>query len=524
MARSTTQRKCCTRRKLFASKHIRRFYHLGVTGFVSCLCLLGALTACNSKKSQKASTVNTGVHGAIRIASPRGPTTTLLERMGRLWSSKSGTRIEIVPYQTDNGPHNAGSCDLWIIEPAQMPHYTAANELLPVPADLLAPGDSYAWDSLLPLYRNKLLVWNGKAFALPLLDEPLFCFYRTDLLSDPELIAKFERSHHRRLTRPETWEQFVEIAEFFHARDAPGVSGHSPCLPSLPEDDPALDWEFYCLAAPYARRAAREDEPESGAESASLSFHYDLQTGAIRVNTPAFVHALKVMQKLQKCRPTTQETEPAMAFQRGEAVLCLANPTWIPRFNADKRVHGKFAFCTIPGTQLIFDFDTGASRQINEINYVPYLGADGAVMVVPRSSSRANDAFAFASFLSNPVTSRDIVTEPEWGGGAYRREHLESRVGWQAFETTTGGPELLVDCIRRTVAYNQIKNPVVRLRTPDQGGHMKALDAELRQALAGKKTAKRALDDAAARWRELDAGKSEAQGRLDYRLSLSLAR
>jgi multiple sugar transport system substrate-binding protein len=493
-------------------------------GFISSLCLLGALSACRTKTSSEASLVNAGAHGAIRIASPRGATTTLLQRMGRLWSSKFGTRIDVVPYQADKGPHDVGPTDLWIITPAQMPRYAAADELLPVPADLLAPGNSYAWASLLPLYRNKLLIWDERAFALPLLDEPLFCFYRSDLLRDPKFDARFQRNHHHRLTRPETWEQFVEIAEFFNAQDGSGVSRHKPSLPSLPQDDSALDWEFYCLAAPFARRAAPEDEPVSGADGASLSFHYDLQTAATRINSPAFVHALEVMQKLQKCRPTSAEVEPPMAFQRDEAVLCLANPTWIARFNADKRVHGRFDFCTIPGTELVFDFDTGVPVKIKEINYVPYLGAGGAVMVVPRSSSRANDAFAFASFLSNSVTSRDIVTEPEWGGGAFRREHLESRVGWQAFETATGGPELLVDCIRRTVAYNQIKNPVVRLRIPDQESHMKALDAELRQALAGKKTAKKALDDTAVRWRELDAGKPEAQRRLEYRMSLSLAK
>jgi multiple sugar transport system substrate-binding protein len=503
---------------------MKRFYRLGMIGFVSCLCLLGALTACRGKRDQGASRVNNDAHGTIRIASPRGPTAALLERMGRLWSSEFGTGIDVVPYQANKGPQDAGPCDLWIIGPAQMPQYAAANELLPVPSDLLTPGDSYAWDSLLPLFRNKLLIWNEKAFALPLLEEPLFCFYRTDLLNDPALLARFERSHHRRLIRPETWDQFVEIAEFFNAHNRPGASGRSHSLPSLPQNDDALDWEFYSLATPYARRAAKEDEPGSTSDNTLLSFHYDLQTGAIRINTPGFVHALEVMQKLQKCRPARTEIESAMAFQRGEAVLCLASPTWIPRFNVDKRIRGKFAFWTMPGSQLVFDFRTGKPMRVNEVNYVPYLGASGALMVVPRSSSRANDAFAFASFLSNPVISREIVTEPEWGGGAYRREHLESRVGWQAFETAAGGPELLVDCIRRTVAYNQIKNPVVRLRIPDQASHMKALDAELRLALAGNKTAKRALDDAAARWRQLDAEKAEAQRRLDYRLSLSLAR
>jgi multiple sugar transport system substrate-binding protein len=510
--------------KLFGRKQLVQLFPVVLPAVLGGFLLLGTAAGCRSKPDSSASSENSVAVETIRIACPTEPSAALMNHFGRLWSSKAGQHIEVVRYQPQKGPGVTDACDLWVIEPAQMPHYAAKGELLSVPDELLAPGASFAWDTLLPLFRDKLLIWDKKAYALPLLEEPLLCFYRTDLIDDPSRAKSFQQSHGHELKPPETWEDYLEVAEFFNQQIRPGIDRPCASLPPLPADERFLDWEYYCLAAPFARRVAGENDPRSAADSSLFSFHYDLKDGAIRINTPGFVHALEIMQKLQKCRPPGRAADPPAAFERGEAVLCLANPPWIARFDEDKRVRGKFGFRTIPGTRLVFDFHTGRPTKLADINYVPYLGARGAMMVVPRSSAHPQDAFALASFLSDPRTSQDIVIEPAWGGGAYRREHLENRTGWQAFELGTRGSEILVDCIRRTVAYNQIKNPVVRLRIPAQESHMQAVDAELVLALLQGKSAKHALNDAANRWRKLDASVPSEQRLLNYRLSLSLTR
>jgi multiple sugar transport system substrate-binding protein len=511
-------------RKLFGWKQLVQFFPVVLPAVLGGFLLLGMAAGCKNKPTSAASADNSAAAETIRIACPSESTVSLINRFGRLWSSRAGQRIEVLRYQPQKGPDPSDHCDLWVIDPAQMPFYASRGELLMVPGEFLAPGGSYAWDTLLPLFRDKLLIWDKKAYALPLLEEPLFCFYRTDLIDDPARAKSFKESYRHQLKPPETWEDYLEVAEFFNQQSRPGIDRPCFSLPPLPADDRSLDWEYYCLAAPFARRAAGDDDAGSAADGSLFSFHYDLKDGAIRINTPGFVHALEVMQKLQKCRPAGRAVDPPAAFQRGEAVLCLAPPTWITRFDEDERVRGKFAFRTIPATQLVFDFYTGRPAELTGTNYVPYLGAGGAIMVVPCSSAQSQDAFALASFLSDPRTSQEIVIEPAWGGGAYRREHLENRVGWQAFELGARGSEILVDCIRRTVAYNQIKNPVVRLRIPAQESHMQAKDAEIHLALLQGKSAKQALDAAASRWRELDASVPPEQGILNYRLSLSLTR
>jgi multiple sugar transport system substrate-binding protein len=504
-------------------KQVERFFPLGLPGVLGGLLFLGSLLGCSSKPQPSPSSAGTATGPIIRIACAGEPVVSLLRQYGRRWASRAGTGVEICRYGPEQGPETASECDLWVIEPAQMPHYAARGELLEVPAALRARGSSFSWDSLLSLFRNKLLVWGEKAFALPLLQRPLFCYYRSDLMADSASINAFQERYHRQLKPPETWEEFVEIAEFFNGQNRPGIKHPCASLPALPADDRYLDWEYYCLAAPFARQAAREDDPPSASGTDIFSFHYDLRTGAVRINTPGFLHALEIMQKLQACRATGQVAEPPVAFERGEAVLCLGDPTWIARFSQNQGLHGKFGFHTIPGSRLVFGDQTGKPIEQAGVNYVPYLGAGDAVTVVPRTSTHPQEAFAFAAFLADPKTSLEIVVEPEWGGGAFRREHLENRVGWQGFNVGPHGTEALVDCIRRTVAFNQIKNPVVRLRIPGQERHMQAMDREIRAALARGKNARQALDDAAQHWLELDAGLPLEQRIINYRLSLGLA-
>jgi hypothetical protein len=78
--------------------------------------------------------------------------------------------------------------------------------------------------------------------------------------------------------------------------------------------------------------------------------------------------------------------------------------------------------------------------------------------------------------------------------------------------------------LRETVAQPQLKNPVVRLRIPDEREHQQVLASQIRAALLNGKDAGQALTDAAERWRQIDQGKDPKTRLAEYRLSLSLDR
>src|SRR5439155_6210539 len=83
--------------------------------------------------------------------------------------------------------------------------------------------------------------------------------------------------------------------------------------------------------------------------------------------------------------------------------------------------------------------------------------------------------------------------------------HLEQATRWDSFgladEKTT---RIFRDVIRDTMQHRGIRNPVYRLRTPDERAHQRALVAELRAALTEGKDPAQALETAARRWSEID--------------------
>jgi multiple sugar transport system substrate-binding protein len=486
----------------------------------------GLLGGCGSRPTAVSSGAKPHEGKLITVSCPGKPATEVVERYSSSWSLQSGARVAVVTYDAQTGPQAGPAADLWIVAPADMPHWAAAGKLVAVPAALAAEGVPYGWENILRIYR-KLLIWDARPHALPLLGDELLCFYREDLLQDAGHRQAFRQKHHADLpaagTGPSTWEQFVAIALYFHNQERPGLSHPCASLPPLPSDNDALDHEFYTVVVPFAHRATRIDERKGAADDEVFSFHYDLTSGAARIDTPGFVHGLQVLQRLQALRASGTSSEPPAAFERGEAVLCLASPSWINRFQESALVRGKFGFCKPPGSTHFFDYRTGEKTIAPVANYVPYLGASGWLSVVPRQSAQPEAAFELAAALSSPKMSREIVIEPAWGGGAYRKDQLETRTGWQSFGLGDR-TEALVDTVREITVHSQIKNPVLKLRIPDARAHQQAVDAEVRRALLEGKNAQQALSDAAARWRDLDRQKDEKTRRDEYRLSLGLER
>jgi multiple sugar transport system substrate-binding protein len=506
---------------LFIRRRGRRRAAWFLAAVLTVLGTLIAITSCGHRTADSTGPA-TAEPLILRVACPGEPAATVVSRYGQGWvNAEHG--LKVVRYHPGKGPDEQMGADAWIIAPAEMPHWAAAGVLQPVPEVYHAPDNPYEWNKLLSVYRNKLLLWDNTPYAMPLLGDAYLCFYRKDLVEDAEQRQAFQERFHRELAAPTTWEEFADLAEFFAQGKRPGKSQPQPSLPPLPTWDEDLDHEFYAVAVPFARHAYREAEAQPRDLGEVLSFHYDLKTMAVRIDTAGFVHALQLLKRLQACRLPGTLAEPASAFEKGEAVLCLASPSWIRRYQNSSQTGGKFGICRLPGSRTVANFATGKLLPQAQINFVPYLGAEGWVGVVPRSSKHPDEAFALLASLSDLKTSRNIVIEPDWGGGVFRREHLDAQMGWHSFRLGPEQTRVLVECLRQTEGV-QVKNPVVRLRIPDQQSHLQALVTEVRAALTQGKDAQQALTAAARRWRELDSAKSPQQRRTDYRLSLSIGR
>jgi ABC-type glycerol-3-phosphate transport system substrate-binding protein len=507
---------------LFAGKLVGRLAAFGLSLVLAVPVIVLLQGGCSSKPPPSQRTVQPS--GVLKVACPSETAATVVRNCSRGWAATAGVRVETLRYNPETVAETGPPADVWILPPAQMPRWAAAGQLHPVPEKYLARRGDYAWDNILPLYRYKLLVWDEKVYALPFLGDPWLCFYREDLFRDPHHRDAFKKKYGRDLAAPATWEEFADIAAYFHQQKRPAIDHPCPSLPPLPIRDDDLDREFYAVATSFARRAVREDDPKPGPNVEIFSFHYDLETGEVRIDKPGFVHALQFLQRLQKYRPASPSPEPPLSFQRGEAVLCLASPAWIQRFQENPNLRGKFGLCQVPGSTRVFAYRSGEGQPVPGGNRVPYLGAGGWITVVPHGTAEPETAFALAAAWSDPRISPDLVIDPSWGGGAFRRDHLEGQVGWHAFGLPPHQTAVLIESIRATVVHPHLKNPVVRLRIPDEREHQQAVVAAVRTALTNDTDASQALAQAAERWRTLDRRQGEKVSLMNYRLSLSLNR
>jgi ABC-type glycerol-3-phosphate transport system substrate-binding protein len=461
----------------------------------------------------------------LRVACPGDPAAAVVQTYARGWAARAGVRVEVLRYERPAGPQTVESADVWVLRPAELPHWAAAGRLEPVPPKYAALEGPYSWRDLLPLYREQLLLWDRAAVGLPLLGEAPVCCYRTDLLEDANHRKAFRAKNGWELGPPRTWEEFAAVAEYFREHGPGGKAG--PSLPPLPADEAGLDRLFYTVAAGFARRAIAADEATAGRDAETFSFHYDLDTGRPRIDAPGFVYALRLLQRLQRCRPQGAGAAPAEAFRAGQAVLCLTEASWLPAFQKSAAVRDKFSVCPMPGGGCYFDFAGGKKVEVwdaqkRAANRVPYLGAGGWLAVVPRGSAHPEAAFALLAHLSGPEASGEIVLEPRWGGGPVRAPQL-NRQRWDAFDLGAAQTSALREALLETLLHRGVKNPALVLRVPEQASHRAALVAQLRPALAAGGSAEAALQEVARRWSELDQAKGGPEAmKAEYRLSVGL--
>jgi multiple sugar transport system substrate-binding protein len=470
---------------------------------------VGTLTGCRPTAAPHPVSAPAHQGVELRIACPTEATAALLGNRGRSWALRQGAKIAVELYDPSKGSESQSrvlaAADIWIVAPADLPHWAAAEKIIPLPDAYKAVAHPLAWSDLLPTWREQLVQWDGKAYGLPVVGEAPLCCYRADLLKD----------------KPVTWEQFAQLAEHFRDQGVAGQPG--PSLPPLPRADADLDRLFYTVAAGFARRAVRDDEDRHAYQPDDLfSFHYDFQTGQPRIAAPGFVHALRLLQRLQGCRPPEPADHPEEAFRDGRAVLCLIDAPWLVTFQKTPALRDKVGICRIPGGDRYFDFQTGQQRRpFGAANWLPYLGGAGWLAVVSRSSRNPQAAFDLLADLAGPKTSTQIFLTCKRQGGPTRTGQLY-RHRWDTFDLDDKQAVHLRDLLEETLLHRNLKNPVLCLRTPRQAAHRAVLVRGLRAALLKGADAEKTLQNVAEAWRQLDREQGVEEHKADYRRSLGL--
>jgi ABC-type glycerol-3-phosphate transport system substrate-binding protein len=440
----------------------------------------------------------------LRVAVPNRVAEAVIREAARGWQlrQQQALPLDIVVYTSEAGPEAVAGADIWVLRPAELGRWAAAEKLRPVPAEAL---EEQTWTGLLPLYRDKLVIWGERegrraAYAYPLLGEaPLFC-WRSDVLDNAS------PTH----LPPQTWTDLKDQAASLFA------SRHEPILPPLPADDEDLERLFYTVAASYVRRPLPENTRSDRIND--FAFHFDLDTGRPLINEDGFVRALQLLQDLQAFRPAGTAADPDDAFRDGRAVFTVTDAAALVRFRDQP-----LGLSQVPGAQ--------PGRR------VPYLGSSSWIAVVPTSSPQSEAAFHLLADMAGPETSNQLALaphlDPPWGGGLMRSEQLDPGVRLESFglarDRPSGSSRATVADLRDTLRItlrSGAQNPVLPLRIPDQQLYRPVLIRQLRAALGPpeqRPTAKDALDVVAREWKELGDKTDQKTRVAEYRVSVGLS-
>lgn len=486
---------------------------LGLLAIGVAVLLLGSGGCGSNKGTSFPTTSSTLEKPRLRIGWPKEGDPALFRDFLSRWAAEHKTTLEMVGYDSREELPQLPEVDLCVLDPAALPRWAAAGQLQPLQADRAR---AFRETDYLDAYRQ-LLTWDGKRYALPLRGELFLAVYRTDLFHAQG--QAFQAKFGRPLKPPHTWEEWEQVAAFFHE-----VSGSCEqrlhALPPLPADDLELEREFYAMAASAVRRGS----PDAKASTlARYSFQFNVETGEPWIDTPGFVHALQLLQRLQRYRAARPASDTLAAFRDGQAVLCLAPLSpWVARFQAaGSPARDRFGFAAVPGSRVAFDPETGQLAALGEVNRVPYLGADGWVGVIPKTASRPEAAAALLAWVNEPRIAREVATSPGCSGPFLKEHRQTSILKW---DELTLGPHVneLVAALSTSVENPHAANPTFRLRMPDEQQFRQALAARLRPAIVDNVDALSVLKAVAEDWRALLRKKGAANHRADYRRSLGL--
>lgn len=444
----------------------------------------------------------------------------IIQKYSQAWQNQTRAKISIITYDPDKpesaSPEQLKNVDVWMIRPDQMGTWATRFKLAPVPASVEKVG-------FLSPYASSLVRWE-KRYALPLIGETPTCFYQNELFAEQQHVEGFQKKFGYALKAPPTWQMFRDVAEYFYeAREK------QPSLCSLPESDAELEWLFWTISAPFTRQeitllnvSSVDPVKRQLEKNNQLTFAFDFKTGKPRLTSKGFVEALTLMKDLQKYRaPMKKGVSRTDSFRPGGSVLAVG-PAWLTgrfreRFPATAETAPGFSFCPVPGSQFYFDPTTGNKMKLTN-NRMPYFGGLSWIGVVSASSGRAEAAWDFLVTLSNSENSQQIITDPKWGGGPTRREHLNEQ--WHVLQIPEDARREFRATLRTTHAQMP-HNPIMSLGMPRKGEFGKALTRELRKALTGDVSAEQALEQAQASWEKIIAEDPKKHLR-EYHISLGI--
>jgi multiple sugar transport system substrate-binding protein len=333
----------------------------------------------------------------------------------------------------------------------------------PNPSDVLAP----FWE----LYCK----FGGKVYALPIDGDVLMLMYRKDLIENPDEQAAFKAKYGKDLNPPETWEDWLQVGEFFTRKKGETLAGQT------------LDRDFYGSAefakrgfsfAWFVNRWAAYGEP-----------YFDENMNPL-VNSPSAVASLQNMvDSLKNSPPDVMGygyDELRDAFIKGNVAM-VVQWTDVPKKGADptqSEIAGKIGVGRVPGWEV--------GGQVLHRSMMPV----GRVVAVAADSQNKDAAYWVAKHISYDRSLEDVSTSLT-GLDPYRTTHFNNPQAYSMFPSVDEA-EAYLKGVEAAMA-----DGYPEIFIPGAAQYEDSLDLHVNKALAGQETPQEALDAVAQEWNDI---------------------
>jgi multiple sugar transport system substrate-binding protein len=396
---------------------------------------------------------------------------------------KAGITIKIVEvpfdgvYEKEKTEFIAGSgaFDIVTFYPTYIGDFAGNGYLEPLDAYIQKQPAS-VWDpnmaDLVTPFRELYDKWNGKTYALTIDGDIHMMVYRKDLFENADEQAAFKTKYGKDLKPPETWDDWLQIGQFFTRKKGEKLAGQ------------VLDKDFYGSADFAKRGFSYAWFVDRWAGNGQLYFDAAMKP---MINSP---EAVKALQNMVDSKKNSPPDELGYGYDELKDALLKGNVAMVIQWTDVPKKGFDPAFSTVPGK-------IGQTRVpgVNVNGTVVHKGAMpvGRVLAVAAGSKNKEAAYWAIKHIAYDRSLEDVSTNLT-GLDPNRTSHTQNPAAYSMFPTPKDAQEYLTGV--GAALADGFPEPFI----PGAAQYEDSLDLHVNKALAGEETPQVALDNAAKEW------------------------
>jgi len=367
-------------------------------------------------------------------------------------------------------------------------------------------------DSIAPAVRN-LLQWGVHWYGTNNDHDAQVLYYRRDIINDPKWQEEFKKEKgHDMPVAMETWEDVLEIAQFFNGKDWNGDG--------KPDNGIALHlkvggqgfFHFMALSAPCIV-ISYPGEPPTKVDKYHNVYWFDPETMEPLINSPGHVRALEMLLALSKAGSPAMwgwslgEAWDDFLFGKSVMVFSWGDVGSLAEDPARSKITGKLGARGIPGTKHPYDREKGQFLSLDKPNMVGNQVGCSWHPVLSKFAKNPDLAYYFMAWQATPEinywnvymgwTGVDPGTTYDWlppDGKAKMEDYVAGGYSPEDAKAFFGA-----------FADNFYRYPIFQtyLRIPGTPEMMEVWDVHLSEAVTGQVSPKEALDRTYKDWQRI---------------------